>query len=64
MLYKEDRRVFLAKEDRTVQRPVVRTEILGTEDLRGDHSVWASDRVREALMKLGKQQVRPVGVGP
>lgn len=46
-----------------VQRLVVKTEILGTEDLRGDHSVWASDRVKEALVMLGKQ-VGPVGVGP
>lgn len=34
-----------------------------TEDLRGDHSVWASDRVREAPVMLGKQ-VGAVGVGP
>lgn len=54
---------MLYKEERTCAKASGKDRNPSTEDLRGDHSVWASDRVREAPVMLGKQ-VGAVGVGP
>lgn len=42
------------KKEQRVQRPVVDIEIMGREDLRGDHSVWGSNGAKVAQVVLGK----------
>lgn len=49
--------LYSTRKEQHVQRPVVKIEFLGTKDLRGDHSVWASEVI---LVK----QVGTIGLGP